>query len=55
MASLRKGSSFNKLKDILTKKNIDIACIQETHNESTDTIEIGEYDIIFGGSSTDEK
>ena len=35
---------------MLKKERIDIACIQETHNERQDTQEMNEYIIFFGGN-----
>ena len=52
MDSLRTTSSIMRLERLLTAKRIDIACIQETHNETTDTHVEGDYLIIFGGDET---
>ena len=36
----------------LHNNNIDIACIQETHNEKLESIDYEYYTIIYGGCNT---
>ena len=52
--NLRTRNAMERLSDLLKRKGIDIARIQETHNESMGTFEIGDYIIIFGGNNTQD-
>ena len=51
--NLRNKESIRKLTTTLKEQKIDIACIQETHNERDDTQEENDYVIIFGGNKED--
>ena len=48
--NLRNKDSIERITDLIKRKNIDIACIQETHNERTDTFEEQNYTFFFGGN-----
>ena len=50
--ALRANDAIYSTIDNISRNKIDIACIQETHNERTDSIKINEYHIFFGGSDT---
>ena len=47
--SLRTYEAIHNTIDNIKSNKIDIACIQETHNERCDNIIIGDYEIYFGG------
>ena len=53
--SLRTNDAINRLTQVLHDNNIDVACIQETHNERIDTEERNGYVIFFGGNEVDEE
>ena len=50
--TLRTKESMDRLTQHLHNQRIDIACIQETHNERTDAVASLEYTIYFGGNDT---
>ena len=54
--TLRTNASIYNTIGGLSRNKIDISRIQETHNDRTDSVEINDYEIIFGGSgkSTNE-
>ena len=47
MDNLRTPDSIRRLLDLLKTSRIDIACIQETHNDRIDSIQLGDYTIFF--------
>ena len=49
---LRSAESIRTLAHTIRSLNIDIACIQETHNDRIDTQIIGGYKIFYGGCNT---
>ena len=48
--TLRTKESIYALILNLESNKVDIACIQETHNERNDNVDIGNYKIFFGGN-----
>ena len=52
--NLRTNESIESLEHNLNQNNIDIACIQETHNEKKETEEKGNYIIIYGGCKVEK-
>ena len=50
--SLRTNDSIRWITDILKSENIDLSRIKETHNESTERVEEGNYTIISGENNT---
>ena len=47
--TLRTADSIDSLINNIQTSNIDIACIQETHNNRSDHIERENYTIFFSG------
>ena len=50
--ALRTNEAIYNTIENISRNKIDIACIQETHNDRTDSIKINDYDIFFCGPDT---
>jgi len=51
--SLKSRAAIKRLIDLLKRENVDISCVQETHNDSIEVIEERNYMVIFGGNKLD--
>ena len=53
--SLRAQEAIRSTINNIIKNKIDVACVQETHNERIDSINVINYAIIFGGCSANNE
>ena len=53
--ALRTMGAIESIITNLQTNNIDISCIQETHNNRNDRIERGNYSIFFSGEDRKER